>query len=306
MNSRGLITKNIKFIGQWFLLVFGLINLCIAFHAYNFTHFSTTNKPKTNSPHKLLWTQKLQLLLMGVSNPRPSNKKVPSQPYEKIVLQSDNQLSCWLLRKTQAKGTVILFHGYGGMKSSLLTHAAIFNDLGYSALIVDFAGSGESEGNQTTIGFNESMQVKTCYDYLKQQGETKIILFGTSMGAVAIMKAVSAYQLTPTKLILECPFGTLVETVKKRCANMQVPSFPFAYGLVFWGGVLNGFNGFAHNPSSYATQITVPTLLLYGEKDKNVTKQEIVTIFENLQGKKWLKTYANAGHENYLLNRRKW
>ena len=32
-------------------------------------------------------------------------------------------------------------------------------------------GSGGSQGNQTTIGFYESKQVKETYDYLNEKGE---------------------------------------------------------------------------------------------------------------------------------------
>lgn len=278
-----------------------IINIVIIFHAYNFTHFSSNKQAKTKAPNSLSFYQKLKVLAFGVSNPRPNNTAKPTQNYQIINLQSNKNIECWLIKQANSQGTVILFHGYGGNKSLMLDKAAIFNDLGYSTLLVDFAGSGGSESNETTIGFNESLQVKTCYDYMQLQGEQNIILFGTSMGAVAMMKSVSDYNLLPTKLILECPFGTMLETVKKRCENMKIPSFPFAHLLVFWGGVINNFNGYSHNPTEYAKKITISTLLLYGEKDKNVTKLEINTIFNNLQGQKFLKTYQNAGHENYLI-----
>lgn len=281
-----------------------IVNIIVIFHAYNFTHFSTTIKPKTKSPSNLSFIKKLSILTFGVTNPRPTNSLTPSQNYKIIYLQSNKKIACWFIKQSKSKGTVILFHGYGGNKASLLDKSDIFIELGYNTLLVDFAGSGNSEGNQTTIGFHESLQVKTCYDYLQQQGETNIILFGTSMGAVAIMKAVSEYQLLPTKLILECPFGTMLQTVEKRCENMHMPSFPLANLLVFWGGIINDFDAYSHNPIQYANNINTPTLLLYGEKDKNVTKTEIMTIFSNLKGLKTLQTYKNAGHENYLIKYR--
>jgi esterase/lipase len=46
---------------------------------------------------------------------------------------------------------------------------------------------------------------------------------------------------------------------------------------------------------------------MYGEKDKKVSKEEINSIFKNLQGNKTLVTYPLAGHENYLsLYKEKW
>jgi uncharacterized protein len=42
-------------------------------------------------------------------------------------------------------------------------------------------------------------------------------------------------------------------------------------------------------------------LLLCGEQDKDVSRQEIDNIYSNLKGQKKLRTYKLAGHENYLL-----
>jgi hypothetical protein len=161
-------------------------------------------------------------------------------------------------------------------------------------------GSGGSEGNQTTIGYKEAEEVKTAFDYLTQQGETKIYLFGTSLGAAAIMKAINDYHISPAGIIIECPFGSMYKTTCARFNNMHVPSFPMAALLVFWGGVENNFWAFGHRPTEYAKSIHCPTLLLYGEQDKNVSRGEIDEIYSNLNCKKDLKTFPLAGHENYL------
>lgn len=140
-----------------FFLLFVIINIIVIFHAYNFTHFSTTIKPKTKSPSNLSFIEKLGILTFGVTNPRPINSLIPSQNYETIYLQSNKKIACWLIKQPKSKGTVILFHGYGGNKALLLDKSDIFIALGYNTLLVDFAGSGNSEGNQTTIGFHESL-----------------------------------------------------------------------------------------------------------------------------------------------------
>lgn len=70
--------------------------------------------------------------------------------------------------------------------------------------------------------------------------------------------------------------------------------------LVFWGGVQNGFWAFGHKPTEYAKNINVPTLLLYGEKDDKVSREEIDEIYSNLNGTKQLKTFKLSGHEDYL------
>lgn len=277
------------------------LNIIVFMHAYKFTHFVESNIPKTKSPKDLSWQDKLKPLFLGINNPRPYNKTTPHQPYQTIHLQSNKKIECWLIEKQQSKGIVVLFHGYTGKKSAILDKSNEFLAMGYDTFLVDFMGSGGSEGNQTTIGFEEAEQVKTSLEYLQKQGKKNIILFGNSMGSVAIMKAISDFNLSVQGLILECPFGSMYQTTCARFKQMGVPYFPFAGFLVFWGGVQNGFWAFDHRPIDYASSIHVPVLLLYGEKDKEVSKTEIESIFSNLKGKKILKTYPAAGHENYLL-----
>jgi uncharacterized protein len=280
------------------------MNGIIFMHAYKFTHFSSPDIEKTNDK-KLSFFDQLKVLFTGVNNPRPINKAKPTYPYQTIRLKSNKTLDCWLMNAINPKGTVILFHGYGGEKSSMLDKAYEFINMGYSTMLVDFMGAGNSEGNETTIGFKEAIEVKDCLNYLKEKCEGNIILFGTSMGAVAIMKAFNDYNINPSGIILECPFGTMYQTVCARFQMMHLPAFPMARILMFWGGIQNGFWAFDHNPEEYARKIHCPTLILYGEKDIKVSRPEIDTIFARISSPKKLITFPLSGHENYLLKYRK-
>jgi uncharacterized protein len=284
-----------------FTLLFLGLNTIAIFHAYHFTHFAPSNTIRTKAPEKLDGIDKFKTLLFGVNSPRPRGIQFPNQAFETIKLQSNKAIEIWHIKTDSSKGTVVIGHGFNGEKSSMLDKSDAFIKMGYSTVLIDFMGSGGSEGNQTTIGFKEAEQVKTVYDYLQKSGEQNIYLMGTSMGAVAIMKAMQDFNLQPKAIILECPFGTMYETVCARFSNMNAPTFPMAGLLVFWGGTINGFWAFGHNPTEYAKAIACPTLLLYGEKDVNVSKAETNEIYQNLIGIKKLITYPLAGHENYLI-----
>lgn len=277
------------------------MNVVAIFHSYKFTHFVDNKTDKTKDPKKLTTVQKISTLIFGINNPRPTNEKTPKTKYEIIILKSNKKIECWNIPTTNPKGTVILFHGFSGQKSSMLDKAEVFRKQGFNTFLVDFMGSGGSEGNQTTIGFLEAEQVKSCFDYLTEKKEKNIFLYGTSMGSVAIMKAISDYGIKPKGIIIECPFGSMYKTVCARFKSMNAPTFPMAGLLVFWGGVQNGFWAFGHNPTEYAKKITCPSLLMYGKQDEKVSKVEIDEIYANLNGRKKLKIYENAGHENYLI-----
>lgn len=284
---------------------FLFLNMIAFFHAYKLTHFATPDSEKTKSSNQLTASEKVKTILFGVNNPKPTNIVFPSQEFKTVFLKSNKLIECWDIKTQNPRGTVVLFHGYNGNKSSMLDKSDEFLKLGYSTFLVDFMGSGNSEGNQTTIGVKEAEEVKTVFEYLKKATSGDIFLFGTSMGAVAIMKAENDYTLNPKGIIIECPFGSMYQTTAKRFSNMHVPAFPMAGLLLFWGGTQNGFWAFSHEPIEYAKKISCPTLLLYGEKDNRVSQDEIKMIFKNLSGEKKLKKYPNAGHENYLKKYKK-
>ncbi|MCW3124579.1 MAG: hypothetical protein JWO03_237 [Bacteroidetes bacterium] len=281
------------------LSLFVMMNVLAAIHAYKFTHFSHAGT-KTKDARKLSTSEKLQTAIMGVNNPRPVNTSHPTQAYDTVYIQSNVRLECWHIRTDSSIGTVILFHGYGSDKSKLLDRSNEFIKMKYDVLLVDFMGSGGSEGNATTIGCKESQNVKDCYDYIAAKDKRPIYLFGNSMGSAAVLKSINDYHFEPSGIIIECPFGSMYKTTCARFSEMHIPAFPMAGLLVFWGGVENGFWAMGHNPIEYAKAVKCPTLLMAGGRDEKVSKEEIDEIYANLSGIKTLKTYLLARHENYF------
>ena len=94
-----------------------------------------------------------------------------------------------------------MFHGHGGNKSGVLKEAEAFDSMGYRVFLVDFRAHGNSQGNICTIGFSETNDVLIAYNYIKQKYNEDIILWGISMGAATILKAVDEYNLKPIKII---------------------------------------------------------------------------------------------------------
>jgi pimeloyl-ACP methyl ester carboxylesterase len=284
----------------WLLLfAFMLMNIVAFAHAYKFTHFSGDATARTKDLKDLTWLNKFKILFIGIDNPKPQHKSKPHGNFDVITIGITDRIQCWYFKAAQPKGTVILFHGFGSEKSSLLGRSEYFNTLGYNTMLVDFLGSGDSDGMSTSIGFYEADQVLQCYNYIVSKGEKNIFLFGTSMGAASILKAINDHKISPSTILLECPFGSLYSTVCARFRMMNLPAFPMAALLTFWGGVQQDFWAFAHNTSEYAKAVNCPTLLLYGEFDDRVTHEETDLIYANLNGLKSLKTYGNEGHNFY-------
>src|SRR6187455_722411 len=113
-------------------IIFVLMNVVAAFHAYKFTHFADSRSEKTKDAKKLTGVQKIKTLVFGISNPRPENTIFPDSEYQVVKLKSNREIECWSMKVQQPKGTVILFHGYSGDKSSMLDKSVVLRNLHYN------------------------------------------------------------------------------------------------------------------------------------------------------------------------------
>jgi alpha-beta hydrolase superfamily lysophospholipase len=306
--------KWIKRFVYTFLILFVLLNVVSAFHAYKLTHFYNRNA-KVKKPEQMSGWEKTEAILLGVDYPKKKIEEFPSMAFQKYTVQTEDglHLKGWRMADgsiKNAKGAVIMFHGHAANKAAVLREANAFKQLGYCVYLVDFRAHGESDGNICTIGFDESKDVKATYEYVKKDiGNKRIILWGISLGAATISKAMADYNaIKPSKVILEMPFGSLNEAVEGRLRTMHLPEQPFAALLTFWGGTEHGFWAFAHNPSEYVKKISCPVLVQWGVNDARVTEKETYDILNNLAShNKRLVRYNTAGHESlYKKEPLKW
>ena len=302
--------KWLKRISYSILTIFILLNIVSAFHAYKFTHFYTDGVG-IKKPEQMGFIDKASAICFGINYPK--SKVVDSLliPHTTVTITTSDslKLEAWHLMQPVigdlliTKGTVLLFHGHGSSKSALIKEATEFYSLGYNVLMTDFRAHGNSEGNVCTIGYNESKDVKAAHDYIQQKGEKHIVLWGISLGAASIAKAIPDFNLKPQKIILEMPFGSLHNAVKGRVKMMGLPQQPISAMLTFWGGIEQGFWAFNHNPSDYAKSIACPVLLQWGVLDTRVTSEETTILFNNIPAlQKKLVKYEESGHVSLCSN----
>src|SRR5436189_1120762 len=195
----------------WFLLVqFILINISGILYGYKLTHFYEPASKRAPSFTKNIFT-KTWKLFRGPKFQKTTISEVPHFPFETIHLKTKNDLTieAWYIPIGSSRGTVILFHGLGGNKSFLLTQAYEFMYLGFNVMLMELRAHGNSGGNTTTLGVREGEEGKLAYDFIEKKGERNIILYGFSLGAVVISKGVYDYDISPSRIILDTPFGNL-------------------------------------------------------------------------------------------------
>jgi len=274
-------------------------------HAEAMLRFSDDG-PRTTAPERLGLLSRVKLLLAGVNVPRPASHGHPSELAPdcralSVPGPSGVTLASWYCNRGRETPLVILFHGYSAEKTSLLGEARAFLDFGASVMLVDFRGSGGSSESYTTVGVHEAEDVAAAVRYARAKlSHDNVFLFGRSMGAAAILRAVHAHGAQPDGVILEAVFDSLLNTVRHRFRAMEIPAFPIAELLVFWGGRQWGFDGFEHKPSAYAASVRCPVLLMHGARDSRVTLTEARRVFEAIPGTKEFMIFEQSGHASYL------
>ncbi len=89
------------------------------------------------------------------------------------------------------RAAVILVHGTGAERSSLLFETGFLSQAGFGVLAVDLPGQGASEG-RTRWGVPERLAIGAAVDWLQTRGEVdpeRIGGFGISMGAYVLTQA---------------------------------------------------------------------------------------------------------------------
>lgn len=255
---------------------------------------------------------------MSLGRPRPQNLRTPSDrglnyTTHTIALSQTQQLETWEITVPHPKGTILAFPGNLGVKSNLLAQTEYFVSLGFNVVLTDFQGVGGSTGKITTVGIREARDVAMVFTYLKTaqfsqpHPHSPLILYGSSMGTAAILRAIALHHISPDGIILELPFARLINAIKSRLRYRQIPAFPIAELLLFWASVQRDINAFTHNPVVFARSVRCPALVMQGAKDNWTTVSEVEAIVENFTGNKQLVTFPTAGHQQLMsVDRELW
>jgi uncharacterized protein len=296
--------RNFRYYLRWTLWVLViqivLVNISASIYAYKFTHFYNPPAPSVSSQNIFNKTWKL---FVGPKFYKDTNESQPSFAYEVVQLKTSEDISieAWYSKTDSSKACVILLHGYSTNKSIVENEATMFKQWGYSVLLFDLRGHGKSSGNATTFGVKETDELQKAAEFARQRGNSKIILYGISLGAAICIKAEADGKVHADGIIADASFGSLHQHFKGRARVLGFPSEPFASLTTFWIGVEKGYNGFRHDISLYAKKVNCPVLVEWGEKDPFVTRHETESIFKNLSSKnKKLVTYPDADHGGFL------
>lgn len=203
-----------------------------------------------------------------------------------------------------AKGstvTVIVCHGWGANKEDIMPSTKFLNSMpGVSLLYFDFRKHGKSEGEISTLGYKEMLDLKAGIEFLereKREHSKKIGLLGFSMGAsVALMTASIDKRISV--VVADSPFSSMPDAVA-RYARLYYgfPKFPMVDIALLFTRLRLGVDLNDFSPVKFISKISPrPVFIIQGGKDLRMPVKEGRVLFEKAGEPKYLWIAEKAEH----------
>jgi len=201
---------------------------------------------------------------------------------------------------------VLLSHGFLTNKNSTTnkTLTRALTEQGLATLRYDFLGHGESDGPFENITVDASVaQALAALGWLAANGYTKVGMVGSSFGGLVSILAASQ-RPNIVCLGLKCPVVDFPEVLRLEFGEAgmarwkshdEIPDVtggtkPVSLRYAFYE------NAQRHDGYAAAASITIPTLIVQGEKDELVPLHQSSRLMGALQGKRQLEILRGADH----------
>jgi fermentation-respiration switch protein FrsA (DUF1100 family) len=250
---------------------------------------------------RLTHQRAMWLVHPGRSTPHRTPDDVGIAQWREADFQSHDglSLSAWVVPSRNG-ATVILVHGHGGNRAQLLDDAAMLVENGYGALLIDLRNCGSSEGDLTTMGYLEVLDVGGALAFLSAQPENdpeRIGLLGHSMGGATALLAAARYPEIKA-VVAESTFTSVEDNVSDSIQALTgLPPFPFAPLVVWFGEREAGVDISQVSPLDAITTISPRAILIvHGELDELLFVRNAHQLYAAAGEPKELYVIPNAGH----------
>jgi uncharacterized protein len=167
--------------------------------------------------------------------------------------------------------TVILAHGWGSNKSTLLDRAAILHDT-YNLVLFDFRNHGQSERSATTQGVREAGDLRAVVDWLETaKAPDQIAVLGVSMGAASALSEAAGDERIDV-VIAESVHATLANASQARLERSGYPlAMPGSWAVLLGTLIRTGEDVSSVDPLQSIERLDGrPVLLISGGMDGSI------------------------------------
>ena len=221
-------------------------------------------------------------------------------PWRETTLASGGlRLRAWLAEADAARPAVVLVHGLGDRLESQADSGALLHRRGHTVLLLDLRAHGGSEGRYCTLGGLEREDVRAGLAELRRLGHGRagFVLFGVSMGAVAVLRAAAA-DPDVRAVVAEAPFDDYRATMAHHARLYYglpawLPLVPATIAVAEWRA---GFDADDVSAVAAARATRAALLLIVDGDDPRMPEAVVRRVFDAHAGAKALWTASGAPH----------
>lgn len=192
-------------------------------------------------------------------------------PFETVSFTSADglRLSGWWLPQSQPRGVIIACHGHAGQKAELLGIGSRCWQSGYSVLLFDFRGRGDSDPWPQTLVSREVDDLRAALRFARQRAPgLRLGVIGYSMGAAVALLTVPD-EPDVVAVVADSSFTSGSEVVADAVRQtLRLPTnvlVPIADEIVRWR---HGYRFSQARPIDAIARIAPrPVLIIHGAAD---------------------------------------
>jgi fermentation-respiration switch protein FrsA (DUF1100 family) len=207
----------------------------------------------------------------------------------------------WFILGRTGGGAVVLVHGVGSNRLSMVARARLLNAAGFSVLLFDLQAHGESSGSRITFGHREALDLRSAVDYLRQRlpGE-RVGVIGTSLGGAAAL--LGPAPLAVDALVLESVYSEIGAATANRIRIALGPLLgplaaePSARLMQLLLTPILQVQAADLRPIDHISEVAAPVLIASGTRDTRTTIAEAQALFARAPQPKLFWAVEGAGH----------
>ena len=245
------------------------------------------------------------LWLVGSILSLPFNHTVTRPPdfdaQDVAIPGGGHAIAAWWIDAGPGTSAVLLLHGVHDDRTAMIGRAKLLGKHGFSALLIDLQGHGETPGEAITFGYRESSDVTAALTWLRSASGAprKLAIIGCSMGGAATLLA--QQPTGADALVLEAVFPRITRATENRLRMRIGPLAPALTPLLLWQLPWHlHISASDLEPIRHIANVAAPVLIVAGSRDEHTTLEESLELYAAAPEPKSLWIVEGAKHQDFL------
>lgn len=241
----------------------------------------------------------------------PLKASVFSVPPQDVQFRTSDNLEVkgWFIPATKTDKVLILVHGLNSSRTLELAgkfpeFGLAMNQKGFSILMIDLRGHGQSTPSRFTFGITERRDVIAAVDWLKTKGfkPQKIGVLGISMGSAAVIGA-AATDPDIGAVVTDSGYAEVYPVIQQHWQSASGPPEIFLPSTMLFGRLLTG-----HDPISSKSMLEIgriaprPVLIIHSAIDPYTPVENARQLKAAYPLAEYWETQAKTHPESYNTN----